>query len=115
MHYSDIRNELIEIVESQEGKFISAYQICNILEESYPVVWEQLRSEYPSPEGRPDMGAGASTQYSPATFVAQALENFRIKGANLRKEYFTCENIEFNGIKPGFTGNVVSIWAIREN
>jgi hypothetical protein len=78
-------------------------------------VWTQLRNAYPSPEGNPDMGAGASTQYSPATFVAQALENFRVKGENLQKEYFTCENVVFNGIRPGFTGNMVSIWAIPIN
>jgi hypothetical protein len=113
MKYSDIKKELLEIVGNQKGKFISAYQICNILEETHPQIWVTLRDAYPSPEGHPTMGAGANKQYSPATFVAQALENFRVKDPSIRKEYFTCENIEFNGTKPGFTGNIVSIWAIQ--
>lgn len=111
MKFTDIQAELQRIIQNQNGNFISAYQVCNQMETLFPQQWARLRDAYPSQEGYPEMGAGANKPYSPATFVAQALEHFRKNGAPLRKEYFICENVNFNGIKPGFTGNLVSIWA----
>jgi len=111
MKLSVFQSEILTIVQSASGYFLSAYQICNALEERYPAIWAQLTAEYPSHGNSPQMGAGANKPYSPATYVAQALEYFRENGTTVRKEYLSCENVEFNGTKPGFTGNVVSIWA----
>ena len=103
--------EILDIVQSANPNFLTPYQICNSLKEIYPTVWKQLTSAYPSGQNKPQMGAGADKPYSPATYVAQALEHFRKNGSPVRKENFSCENVIFNGTKPGFTGNVVSIWA----
>ena len=113
MQLNQYQNQLINIVQSANGHFLSAYQICNILEKDYPQVWASLVAEYPSTSGNPEMGKGANKPYSPATYVAKALEHFRVNGQPIRKEYFSCENVNFNGTDPGFTGNVVSIWAWR--
>lgn len=111
MKLNTYQNELISIVQSANGYFLTAYQICNILEKNFPQIWTELTAEYPSNPGDPEMGQGANKGYSPATYVAKALDYYRENGQPLRKEYFSCENVEFNGTVPGFTGNVVSIWA----
>lgn len=113
MKFTDIQSEILQIVQDKEGRFISAYQVCNQLEAMYPQQWEQLKKDYPSQEGCPEMGAGACSHYSPANFVALALEHFHKGGTPLQKEFFVCENVIFNGVKPGYTGNWVSIWAWR--
>ena len=111
MQLTAFQTEILSIVQSENGYFLSAYQICNALEEQFPQIWAQLIAAYPSQGNAPQMGAGANKPYSPATYVALALEHFRQNGSPIRKEYFSCKNVEFNGITPGFTGNVISIWA----
>jgi hypothetical protein len=61
------------------------------------------------------MGEGAGMKFSPATFVAQALANLVKRGdvPGLRQEHFSCEGVAFSGIAPGYTGNVIGIWAIK--
>lgn len=61
------------------------------------------------------MGEGTGRQYSPATFVASALSYFvqADEVAGLTKEVFECDGVSFGDIAPGFTGNVVVIWAIK--
>ena len=114
MKFTDIKTKLVEILE-EEGKFISAYQICQKLETNFPDIWKSLLKEYLSKSPETPMGKGTGVHYSPANFVANALSKFLkdsgIKG--LIQESFSCAGVSFNGIEPGYTGNTVGIWAIR--
>lgn len=115
MKFEDIRNEVIQIIRSTEGRFLTAYQICQKLQTTASPIWENLVGEYPSENAAKPMGEGTGHQYSPASFVANALKHFVETRAvpNLRQEFFECEGVSFKGIDPGFTGNVVGIWAIK--
>ena len=115
MHFADIKTEVVAILESAQGRFLTAYQICQRLEISAEPTWQALVAEYPSVNAATPMGEGTGRQYSPASFVANALKHFVETSAvrNLRQELFECEGVSFNGIDPGYTGNVVGIWAIN--
>lgn len=115
MHFEDIRNEVVQIIQSAQERFLTAYQICQRLQITAEPLWEALVAEYPSTNAATPMGEGTGRQYSPASFVANALKHFIETRAvpNLRQELFECEGVSFNGIDPGFTGNIVGIWAIK--
>lgn len=115
MHFADIRTEVVAILEAAQGNFLTAYQICQKLQVRAVPTWQALVAEYPSAHAETPMGEGTGHQYSPASFVANALKHFFKTSAvkYLRQELFVCEGVSFNGIDPGFTGNVVGIWAIN--
>lgn len=115
MHFDDVKDEVVRILQAAQGRFLSAYQICQRLQVAAPKLWARLVSEYPSVNADTPMGEGTGSQYSPATFVANALKYFVEKRmvAGLRQEEFECAGVSFDGTAPGFTGNVVGIWAIR--
>lgn len=52
MKLTAFQNEILNVVQNAGGYFLSAYQICNALEEQYPAVWAQLVAEYPSEGNR---------------------------------------------------------------
>lgn len=114
MKYIEIKDELLAIVRSVDGYFLSSYQICEKLEEQYSVLWQKIKDEYPSMSKEIDMGAGTGKHYSPASFVANALAHFSKSEPKLKQEYFSCENVSFGGTIPGFTGHVLGIWAWKE-
>lgn len=114
MKFIDAKKELIQILQDADTRFISAYQICIAVETKFPNLWNVIQSEYGTATGNPTMGAGAGQYYSPASFVSQALEHFSKTLKEIKKEYFTCEGVTFNNIEPGYTGNVVAIWAWQE-
>jgi hypothetical protein len=115
MHFIDFKSEIVQAVISAQGRFITAYQVCQILEHDHPDQWRRLVEAYPSADPDTPMGEGTGSQYSPATFVARALTHFTNTDAllKLHQESFSCEGVVFSGIAPGFTGNFVGIWAIR--
>jgi len=115
MNFDDVKDAVVTILQAAEGRFLTAYQICDRIEESVPQLWEQLKNEYPSVHAHTPMGEGTGKKYSPATFVASALNYFgeKKKVADLKQEKFECKGVSFDGIAPGFTGNVVGIWAIQ--
>lgn len=115
VHFIDFKNEIMQAVRTTQGRFITAYQVCHILERDHPNQWRRLVKAYPSADADTPMGEGTGNQYSPATFVARALAHFTNTDASLelRQESFSCEGVSFSGIAPGFTGNFVGIWAIR--
>lgn len=114
MKYQDILPTLTEILQTATGNFLTAYQICQRIESINPELWNSLVNEYPSSNSEIPTGHGTGRQYSPASFVANALSYFNSNNTiiGLRQEMFECEGVLFNGIKPGFTGNVIGIWAI---
>lgn len=108
---------MINILQNEKGLFLTAYQICQKLEQHFPAVWNKLTTTYPhSNTINVQMGAGTGVPYSPATFVACALafyhDNHSVIG--LKQELFSCKGLSFNGVLPGYTGNVVGIWSIKE-
>jgi hypothetical protein len=115
MRFDEIRTEVLEIVRAQGGRFITAYQICQHLQQSdaYRPLWNQLIAAYPSTNPNIAMGEGTGYQYSPASFVANALKHYAEQDDLLAQAEFVCDGVSFSGIAPGYTGNVVGIWAAR--
>lgn len=115
MKYVEIKSEAIDVLSSAGGRFMSAYQVCQHFEKDYPDLWKKLVEAYPSTSTNKPMGEGAGRYYSPATFVATALANF-VRNASvpgLQQEHLSCEGVQFSGIAPGYTGNVIGIWAVK--
>jgi hypothetical protein len=114
MRFDDVKDEVVQILQAAQGRFLTSYQICQRLEVAAPALWARLVKEYPSVHVGTPMGKRTGKQYSPASFVANALKEFVAKNevAGLRQEEFDCEGVSFSDIDPGFTGNVVAIWAI---
>lgn len=114
MKFNDVKKEVIQILQDIDTRFISAYQICAKIESGSPELWEKIQSEYGTTTGSPAMGSGAGQHYSPASFISHALEYFSKSNKEVKKEYFTCEGVTFGNIEPGYTGNVVAIWAWQD-
>ncbi|ELV7509395.1 MULTISPECIES: hypothetical protein [Aeromonas] len=114
MKFIDAKNELLQILQDADTRFVSSYQICITVETKFPKLWKFIQSEYGTAIGNPTMGAGAGQHYSPASFVSQALEYFSKTTKEIKKEYLICEGVNFSNIEPGYTGNVVAIWAWQE-
>ncbi|MEY8241741.1 MAG: hypothetical protein RPT25_15455 [Cycloclasticus sp.] len=116
MRFLEIQDIAFEIVREENRYFISSYQICQKIEERNPELWERICNEYPSENENIEMGAGTGRHYSPASFIANALRYFYESGSYpaLRQEYFSCERVFFEETIPGFTGNILGIWAWQE-
>jgi len=112
MQFQEIENIVITIVQSASGKYLLPYQIFTRLFKIDPVLGQRIENAYPAPPGNPNMGEGAGTYYSPASFVAQSLEHFRTSGNYplLDKRWFDSIDIEIEDIVPG-NKEGTSIWA----
>lgn len=113
MKYEEVINEVVSILQGHNGKFVTAYQICQQIEQSYQDLWARLTAEYPSIDPDVTMGEGTGSNYSPASFVANALKHHSTQNSQISQEWLSCEGVTFNGVAPGFTGNFVGIWAFR--
>lgn len=113
MKYSDVINEVLSILEGHNEKFVTAYQICQQIELTYPDLWARLIAAYPSVDPVVAMGEGTGSNYSPASLIANALKHYSNLNKHIIQEWFSCEGVTFSGIAPGFTGNFVGIWAFR--
>jgi len=114
MKYTEVQDIALEIVREAEGYFISSYQVCKKIETRNPTLWEAICNEYPSVTDTIEMGAGTGRHYSPASYVANALKHFSENMNELRQEYLSCEGVSFEKTIPGFTGNILGIWAWQE-
>ena len=56
------------------------------------------------------MGEGSGIYYSPASFIAHALNDMINENANLQKEWLSTKDMEIEGFVPGNKQNT-SIWA----
>ena len=74
MQFEEIREVVLAILQSLEGRFTTAYQICRRIELEHPLLWNRLTQAYPGQVGQPSMGMGAGTQYSPASFICSCSE-----------------------------------------
>ncbi len=112
MQFEEVRDVCFEILRALEGRFTTPYQICRGIERTHLDLWRRLLREYPSAPGQPPMGEGAGTPFSPASFVALALNHFHRNGQeHLMKESFDSTDVNFVGVDPGFKGGWISIWA----
>jgi len=113
MNYHEIINEVVEILGGHEGCFVTAYQICQQIEQAHPDLWQRLTTAYPSIDPNVAMGEGTGRYYSPASFVSHALKHHSTGNQDIVQEVLSCEGVSFSGVAPGYTGNITSIWALR--
>jgi len=112
MHFSDIENLIMNILQDAGGKYLLPYQIFTRLRDRDPVLGQRIENEYPVQAGNPPMGEGAGIYYSPASFIAHALNHF-YNGDNypqIDKRWFDTIDIQVEGITPG-NKEGTSIWA----
>lgn len=112
MQYLEIENEIIRIVQEAEGKYLLPYQIFSRLRQRDSILGNRIESSYPTQPPNPAMGEGAGIYYSPASFVAHALNYFTNKYSELDKQWFDTIDIKVEGIIPG-NKEGTSIWAWR--
>ena len=112
MHYPEIETVVIEILQNANGKYLLPYQIFMRLLNINPTLGQRIERTYPVQSGNPPMGEGAGIYYSPASFVAHALNHFHRHGEYplLDKRWFDSIDIEIEGIIPG-NKEGTSIWA----
>ena len=112
MHFHEIENSVIDILQNADGKYLLPYQIFMRLMSGDPLLGQRIKAEYPVQPGNPTMGEGAGIYYSPASFVAHALSYFNNSNSYplLDKRWFDGIDIEIEGIIPG-NKEGTSIWA----
>lgn len=115
MRFDEIQDEVLNVLQLAQGRFLTAYQICQRLQKARSPLWKTLVQEYPSQDASTPMGEGTGRHYSPASFVANALKYFVDNNMvdGLMQETFECDGVSFHEIEPGFTGNIVGIWAFQ--
>lgn len=113
MHFKEIENIVIEILQEAEGKFLLSHQIFEKIRIKDSALAQRIENEYPSAPGKPSMGAGAGIYYSPASFVAHVLDSFKGNRPEITKEWFEPSDISIKEVQPG-SEEGVSIWAWKE-
>jgi len=93
MHFKEIENIVIQILQEAEGKFLLPYQIFEKIRIKNTALAQRIENEYPSAPGKPSMGAGAGIYYSPASFIAHALDSFKENQSEIKKEWFESSDI----------------------
>lgn len=107
MKFNEIQDQLLDVLRQGNGMFRTAYQIYASLPQ---VTKDRLTHEYPVVSGRPLMGEGAGIYYSPASFIAHALEYFARSNKRIIQGSIDSQNVRFEGYPPGFKGTT-SIWS----
>lgn len=112
MHFHEVENLVVDILQDADGQYLLPYQIFTRLKDRDPVLGQRIENEYPVQTGNPPMGEGAGIYYSPASFIAHALDHFQ-KSSNypqIDKRWFDTIDIKVEGIIPG-NKEGTSIWA----
>lgn len=112
MHFNEVEVFVIDILQNASGKYLLPYQIFTRLKDRDPVLGQRIENEYPVQTGNPTMGEGAGIYYSPASFIAHALDHFRGSSnyPQIDKRWFDSIDIKVEGIIPG-NKEGTSIWA----
>ena len=111
MHFNEIEDLVVDILEKARGRYMLPYQIFLRLKKLNPDLGEKIENTYPALPGRKAMGKDAGTYYSPASFVAHALDHFsKTTRPEIDKQWFDSSDIEIEGIIPG-NKEETSIWA----
>jgi PPE-repeat protein len=112
MQFHEIENLIVKILQEAKGMYLLPYQVFTRLKQRDPSLGARIESAYPTQPGKPTMGEGAGIYYSPASFVAHALNHFTNKYPEIYKQWFDTIDIEVEGIIPG-NKEGTSIWAWR--
>ncbi|HPO16038.1 MAG TPA: hypothetical protein PLI09_21555 [Candidatus Hydrogenedentes bacterium] len=112
MEYPEIQDVVLDIVQSAEGRFLLPYQIYKEIQRTNPELAQRLEQAYPVTPGNPIMGRNAGIYYSPASFIAHALDYYLQHGENIRKEWINPRDVFIDEIKAG-NEKALSIWASR--
>ena len=113
MHFHEVESIVIQILQDADRKYLFPYQIFTRLRARDCVLGQRIENKYPVQTGNPLMGEGAGIYYSPASFIAHALNNFfasNIYHPSLDKRWFDSNGIDIEGIIPG-NKEGTSIWA----
>lgn len=113
MEFIELENILLEILREAEGNFLLPYQIFEKIEYKNSNLAQRLKDEYFVDAGKPMMGAGAGIPYSPASFIAHALNNLKGSHQEIQKERFEPTDITIKEVQPG-NKETISIWAWKE-
>lgn len=105
--------ELINVLQSVGGHYITAYQAFRLLEDNFPLVANALSLAYPMPIGNPPMGKEAGEYYSPASYISHAYNYLRQHGhQNINKETFAPIHTELGRVEAG-ADDAIAIWSWR--
>lgn len=77
MQYDEVRLTLLQIFCLQEnaGKFLTTEQICEVIKESFPRIWEEITSAFP--EADPNhLYPHLESKYTPIRFIENALKYY---------------------------------------
>ena len=113
MEFHEIEHVVLEVLRETGGQYLLPYQVFTRLKERDPSLGQRIEREYPVQPGNPPMGEGAGIYYSPASFVAHALNHFRLNQNHRRhldKRWLDTSGVEITGIVPG-NKEGTSIWA----
>jgi hypothetical protein len=112
MHFNEVENLILDILQNNNGRYLFPYQIFTRLQEIDPALGQRIRNEYPVQTGNNPMGEGAGIYYSPASFISHALNHlFTSQNYNeLDKRWFDSNGLKIDGIVPG-NKESTSIWA----
>ena len=113
MHFNEIESIVIGILQEADGMFLLPYQIFEKIGMKDQALAQRIENEYPSAAGNPPMGAGADIYYSPASFIAHALDNLKEIKPEITKEWLVTSGISIKEVQPGDKERV-SIWAWKE-
>lgn len=111
MQFNQIEELVIEILQEANQSFLFPYQIFKRIKQRNPSLGTQIENTYPAATpDRPIMGKGAGSKYSPASFVAHALNSFCDHRPQLRKEWLDATDIVIEDISASGEDGM-SIWA----
>lgn len=113
MNFTEIKDVVLEILQEAEGNFLLPYQIFEKIRIKNSALAQRIESEYPTANGNPPMGAGAGIYYSPASFIAHALNNFKDSQQEIKKEWFEPSDITIKEVQPG-NEETISIWSWKK-
>ena len=77
MQYDEVRLTLLQIFCLQEnaGKFLTAEQICGVIKESFPRIWEEITSAFPEVDPG-HLYPHLESKYTPVRFIENALKYY---------------------------------------
>jgi hypothetical protein len=113
MQFKQIEAITIKILKGAKERFLFPYQIFNRIKELDPSLSKQIETAYATKPGNPPMGEGAGIYYSAASFVSKALNKFKDKYPEIKKEWVDSKDIKIEGIVAG-NKETCSIWAWKK-
>lgn len=113
MQFKQIEAIAIRILQDADEKFLFPYQIFNRIKKLDPSLGKQIKAAYATKPGNPPMGQGAGIYYSAASFVSKALNKFKARHPEIKKEWVDSNDIKIEGSVAG-NKDSTSIWAWKE-